>query len=180
MTAEQDRSAVDRTEGAGRHGGAPASDRDVLLLLGPCILYLVAFSIFPLLYSLRNSFTDLGISKDSGNWVGLDNYVAIFNDPFFWNAAGNTAVMVGSAVVIQLVLGTALALFFNQQLHGSWFVRGALILPMLLTPIVVGRHVAGDAQPRLGHRQLGHQGARTAAHQLAGLHGMVDAHAGHR
>ena len=112
--------------------------RDVLLLLGPCLLYLFAFSVFPLLYSLRNSFTDLGISKDSGRWVGLDNYVAIFNDPFFWNAAGNTVVMVGSAVVLQVVLGTALALFFNQKLHGSWFVRGALILPMLLTPIVVG------------------------------------------
>jgi len=112
--------------------------RDVLLLLGPCLLYLFAFSIFPLLYSLRNSFTDLGISRDSGQWVGLDNYVAILNDPFFWNAAGNTAIMVGASVVIQVCLGTALALFFNQKLRGSWFVRGALILPMLLTPIVVG------------------------------------------
>ena len=36
------------------------------------------------------------------------------------------------------MLGTALALFFNQQLRGSWIVRGILILPMLLTPIVVG------------------------------------------
>jgi multiple sugar transport system permease protein len=112
--------------------------RAALLLLGPCIVYLVAFSVFPLLYSLRNSFTDLGISKDSGQWVGLDNYVAIFNDPFFWNAVGNTTIMVGAAVVLQVVLGTALALFFNQKLRGSWFVRGALILPMLLTPIVVG------------------------------------------
>ncbi len=39
---------------------------------------------------------------------------------------------------IQVVLGTALALFFNLHLRGSWFVRGVLILPMLLTPIVVG------------------------------------------
>ena len=137
MTAEQDRSPVTR-RGSGSSRGRSRERRDVLILLGPCILYLVAFSIFPLLYSLRNSFTDLGISKDSGNWVGLDNYVAIFKDPFFWNAAGNTAVMVGATVVVQIVLGTALALFMNQKLHGSWFVRGALILPMLLTPIVVG------------------------------------------
>ena len=41
-------------------------------------------------------------------------------------------------VAIQVVLGTALALFFNQQLRGAWIVRGILILPMLLTPIVVG------------------------------------------
>ncbi len=114
------------------------NNRDVLLLLGPCGIYLVAFSIFPLLYSLRLSFTDLGIARTSGNWIGLDNYVAIFQDPFFWNAAGNTAVMVGAAVFVQVVLGVALALFFNLGLRGSWFVRGALILPMLLTPIVVG------------------------------------------
>ncbi|MBF6606061.1 MAG: sugar ABC transporter permease [Chloroflexi bacterium] len=112
--------------------------RDVLLLLGPCLIYLFAFSVFPLLYSLRLSFTDLGIAKDSGHWVGFDNYVAVFNDPFFWNAARTTAVMVGSAVVLQVVLGVGLALFFNQRLRGSWLVRGALILPMLLTPIVVG------------------------------------------
>ena len=37
-----------------------------------------------------------------------------------------------------MVLGTALALFFNLHLRGSWFVRGVLILPMLLTPVVVG------------------------------------------
>ena len=112
--------------------------RDALLLLGPCLVYLFVFSVFPLLYSLRLSFTDLGIAKTSGGWVGLDNYVAVFNDPFFWNAAGNTVVMVGTAVLIQVVLGVGLALFFNQHLRGSWFVRGALVLPMLLTPIVVG------------------------------------------
>jgi len=110
----------------------------VLLLLGPALVYLIAFSLFPLVYSLWNSFTDLSISKESGQFIGLDNYVAILNDPFFWNAAWNTTVMVGASVLLQVVLGIALALFFDQHLHGSWFVRGALILPMLITPIVVG------------------------------------------
>lgn len=112
--------------------------RDVALLLGPCIAYLVAFSVFPLLYSLRISFTDLGASDATGNWIGLQNYADLLADPFFWNAAGNTAIMVSAAVTIQVVLGTALALFFNRHLRGAWIVRGALILPMLLTPIVVG------------------------------------------
>jgi len=108
------------------------------LLLGPCVLYLTAFSLFPLLYSLRISFTDLGAADSSGDWVGLANYADLLADQFFWNAAVNTAVMVSAAVSIQVVLGTALALFFNLHLRGSWLVRGALILPMLLTPIVVG------------------------------------------
>jgi len=112
--------------------------RDVVLLLGPCVIYLIAFSLFPLLYSLRISFTDLGAADSSGEWVGLANYAELLTDEFFWNASVNTVVMVGAAVTIQVVLGTALALFFNLHLRGSWLVRGALILPMLLTPIVVG------------------------------------------
>ena len=126
-------------ERAGRWRGRRfLPSRDVALLLGPCVLYLTAFSLFPLLYSLRISFTDLGAADSSGDWVGLANYADLLADQFFWNAAVNTAVMVSAAVSIQVVLGTALALFFNLHLRGSWLVRGALILPMLLTPIVVG------------------------------------------
>jgi multiple sugar transport system permease protein len=115
-----------------------APSRDVLLLLGPCVAYLVAFSVFPLVYSLRISLTDLKAADADANFVGLANYADLLGDPFFWNAAGNTLLMVGAALLIQVVLGTALALFFNLHLRGSWLVRGVLILPMLLTPIVVG------------------------------------------
>ena len=46
--------------------------------------------------------------------------------------------MTGLGVAVQVVLGTALALFFDLRLKGSWIVRGILVLPMLLTPVVVG------------------------------------------
>lgn len=101
-------------------------------------MYLIAFSLFPLIYSLYISFTDLGAADSSGSFIGLANYAELLSDEFFWNASVNTVVMVGAAVTIQVALGTALALFFNLHLRGSWLVRGALILPMLLTPIVVG------------------------------------------
>ena len=108
------------------------------LLLGPTMLYLAAFAIFPLFSSLRLSFTDLSGARDSGNWVGLANYRDLLSDPFFWNAAKNSAVMVGASLTIQVVAGIALAMFFNLHLRGAWLVRGILLLPMLMTPIVVG------------------------------------------
>ena len=108
------------------------------LLLGPCLLYLAAFAIYPLIYSLRLSFTDLTAADGTGRWVGLNNYGELLVDPLFWNAALNSATMVGAAVTIQVVLGTALALFFSLQLKGAAIVRGILALPMLITPIVVG------------------------------------------
>jgi multiple sugar transport system permease protein len=108
------------------------------LLLGPCLLYLIAFAIFPLVYSLRLSFTDLSAGEGTGRWVGLKNYADLLSDPLFWNAAINSAVMVTATVTIQVVLGVALALFFDLRLKGSSIVRGILVLPMLITPIVVG------------------------------------------
>jgi multiple sugar transport system permease protein len=110
----------------------------VWLLLGPFLLYLAAFAIYPLIYSLRLSFTDLTAADGTGHWVGLRNYADLLRDPLFWNAAENSVIMVTAAVSLQVVLGAALALFFNLHLTGSWIVRGILVLPMLITPIVVG------------------------------------------
>ena len=113
-------------------------DLVVPMFVGPALLYLVVFAIYPLFYSLRLSFTDLTAADGTGIWIGVRNYHDLLVDPQFWNAAMNSAIMVASTVALQLVLGIALALFFNLQLTGSWIVRGILVLPMLITPIVVG------------------------------------------
>ncbi len=112
--------------------------RDVLLLVAPTAVYLVVFSVFPLIYSLGISFFDWSQTTSSFTFIGLDNYRDLIADPIFWQAATNTAILVIASIAIQVVLGTALALFFDLHLRGSWFVRGVLILPMLLTPVVVG------------------------------------------
>jgi multiple sugar transport system permease protein len=111
---------------------------EALLLLGPCALYLIAFSIFPLVTSLVRSFQDYDTRADTWSWIGLRNYSELIHSSEFWTVVQNTVVLTAAGVAIQVVLGTALALFFNQQLRGAWLVRGILILPMLLTPIVVG------------------------------------------
>lgn len=125
-----------QTDGTGGH---PLHNRrDVLLLTAPAVAYLLVFSVFPLLYSLGISFFDWSQTSSTFTFIGLDNYTSLFRDPVFWSALVNTAVLVAASILIQVVLGTALALFFNLHLRGSWIVRGVLILPMLLTPVVVG------------------------------------------
>jgi multiple sugar transport system permease protein len=101
-------------------------------------VYLAAFAIYPLVYSLRLSFTDLTAADGTGRWVGFKNYGDLLSDPQFWNAAKNSVIIVAATVALQVVLGTALALFFNLRLRGSSIVRGILVLPMLITPIIVG------------------------------------------
>lgn len=109
-----------------------------ILLLGPALAYLAIFAIYPLFYSLRLSFTDLTAADGSGRWVGVSNYTDLLQDPNFWNAAKNSAVLVTAGVALQVFIGTAGAMFFNLHLRGSWMVRGILVLPMLIAPIVVG------------------------------------------
>ncbi len=111
---------------------------EALLLLGPCVLYLIAFSVYPLAVSLFRSFEDYDSRANTWRWIGVGNYRELFTSREFWHTVEHTAVFTFGGVAIQVVLGVALALFFNQQLRGSAFVRGLLILPMLLTPIVVG------------------------------------------
>ena len=118
---------------------APTQRRgEALLLVGPAVLYLIAFSVYPLVTSLIRSFESYDPRTTSWSWIGLANYRQLFSDPEFWHTLEHTFVFTFGAVAIQVVLGTALALFFNQNLRGATLVRGILILPMLLTPIVVG------------------------------------------
>ena len=118
---------------------APTQRRgEALLLVGPAVLYLIAFSVYPLVTSLIRSFEYYDSRTTNWRWIGLGNYRQLFSDAEFWHTLEHTFVFTFGAVAIQVVLGTALALFFNQKLRGATLVRGILILPMLLTPIVVG------------------------------------------
>jgi multiple sugar transport system permease protein len=112
--------------------------REALWLLAPALLYLAVFSIFPLFYSLWASFQDWDKRALRFSFIGLGNYQELLHDDLFWQSLATTAIMVTGAVTLQLVLGTALAIFFDRKMRGAWFVRGALIFPMLLTPVVVG------------------------------------------
>ncbi|MGO7565970.1 sugar ABC transporter permease, partial [Rhizobium johnstonii] len=61
------------------------------LFIIPTILFLIVFNIFPLIYSLVYSFTDFRASSNApANFVGLQNYLELLNDPFIWS---NFAVM---------------------------------------------------------------------------------------
>jgi multiple sugar transport system permease protein len=112
--------------------------RDVAVLLGPCLVYLVAFSVFPLLYSLWVSFQRYDAQHGTYHWYGLQNYRELVSSRTFWIATENTAIFTFGAVAFEVLIGVALALFFAQRLRGAALVRGILLLPMLLTPIVVG------------------------------------------
>ena len=76
-----------------------------MLLLGPCVLYLLAFSVFPLVYSLYVALCDYDQVSGDLTFIGLDNFRELFSSDEFWQATRNTAIFTLGGVALQVVLG---------------------------------------------------------------------------
>jgi ABC-type sugar transport system permease subunit len=70
--------------------------------------------------------------------VGLDNYIAILSDGAFWGAVKVTLIYTVAGAIFESALGLVLALIFRQSFAGRGILRTLLVLPMVLTPAVVG------------------------------------------
>jgi multiple sugar transport system permease protein len=120
-----------RVRGAGLDRALP------YLLLAPALLLLLAVIVYPLFYGLRESFLGYRYGHSIGS-VGLQNYKDLYSDPYFRDALWVTLKFVFLAVGIETVLGLGLALLAARELPLIRFARLVLILPMIITPIVVG------------------------------------------
>ena len=94
-------------------------------LIGPALLCLVTFNILSIVVAAGVSLTNLDISglADYGNvhFIGLQNYEAMFKDPGFWEALGNTAFFVALGVPTLIIGSLAIAIALNYS--RSWFFR---------------------------------------------------------
>ncbi|MCC7024846.1 MAG: sugar ABC transporter permease [Thermomicrobiales bacterium] len=111
-----------------------------LVLLLPTVVVLLLLTIYPTIYSFSLSLNEWNMSNRLATWnfVGLGNYVAILRDARFWNAAQITGTFILGTVTAQLLLGLGIALLLQRQVVAQGFVRTALLLPMMTTPVVVG------------------------------------------
>jgi multiple sugar transport system permease protein len=106
--------------------------------LWPSLVILVGLLIYPLAAVIRLSFYESNLLKD--NWVGLDNYITLLNDPIFWRAFLQTVLFTAGSVGLHLIIGLSLALLLNAKINRSFrtIARGILIVPWLLAPTVAG------------------------------------------
>ena len=105
----------------------------------PTLMFLIIFNIFPLLYSLFYSFTDFkASSSEPANYVGLNNYRELLNDPAIWNNFTLTAKYVLMSVTGQVVVGLGAALLLNRAIKFKGLITTLLMLPMMMSTAVVG------------------------------------------
>ena len=106
--------------------------------VAPTLIFLIAFNIFPLAYNVVLGFTDARLVGSGGGAVGGANYGRVFSDPLFAEAVRRTALFVLLAVGTELLLGFALALGLRRAFRWRGAVITALLIPMMLSPAVMG------------------------------------------
>ena len=122
-----------------------------LLLVLPALLGIFVVVLFPLVYSLWLSFTDVNLLRSTGpaielfgvrvplfRFVGLQNYIRVFEDPLYWSSLWRTLYFVGAFVLEATLMGLGMALVLNERFGGRPLMRSLLLIPWSLSRVVVG------------------------------------------
>jgi multiple sugar transport system permease protein len=129
------------------------SDRSIAwLFITPTIVLLLAINIFPLIWTIRLSFTNYRANRPNAalKSVGLDHYQSILSDPDIWSAMQATAHFVVWTILLQTLLGFALAWLVDRKFRGHALWTTIILIPMMLSPAVVGNFWRFLYQPQIG------------------------------
>ncbi|HUG60728.1 MAG TPA: sugar ABC transporter permease [Methylomirabilota bacterium] len=129
------------------------SDRAIAwLFITPTIILLLAINIFPLIWTIRLSFTNYRANRPNAEVesVGLQNYARILADEDIWLAMQSTAHFVVWTIVLQTVIGFGLAYLIDRKFRGHAFWTTIILIPMMLSPAVVGNFWRFLYQPQIG------------------------------
>jgi multiple sugar transport system permease protein len=126
-----------------------AEARTALLFLLPSFVGFLVFYAIPAVRGFYLSFTDFDLLKNSGSWVGLDNYKAMMQDTLFWNSLWVTFKYVVINIGIQTVLALGIAVLMHR-LTQSVIVRSVVLLPWLVPNAVLALLWMWMLDPNLG------------------------------
>lgn len=103
----------------------------------PALLTLVAIIIFPLIFTVRVSFSSWDVYQAGLDYIGGRNYLRVFADARFWESLVRLCAMSAVTVTLQYVIGFALALAVWKQMAGGRIFRVLFLVPMMTTPVVM-------------------------------------------
>ncbi|MDR1535088.1 MAG: sugar ABC transporter permease [Planctomycetota bacterium] len=116
-------------------------DRNAFWLLpSGAVIFILMLMIYPLGYTIYNSFTDWSLTHgDKVNFVGFRNYLDIFfRDDRFWGSVGRTIYFTGLAMVVEVILGVLIAVLFDaKDFSGKRVARSIMLMAMMATPVAV-------------------------------------------
>lgn len=121
----------------------------ILLMLAPTLIAFTMFVVYPVVYAGVFSFSRLQ-GFGAPTWVGLDNYVALLNDPFFWQSLQNTVVILVVGLAVLIPASFTLALLLQRAIRGGGTLRALVFGPAIIAPILVGLIWVFLLDPKIG------------------------------
>lgn len=107
--------------------------------LVPAIALLVGLLFYPLWYAIQTSFSSFSMTTfQPGEFVGFKNYLRVLSDPNFASSLKTTALYLVVAIPVQMILGIAIAYIISFEWRGASIIRPLFLIPMVITPVVVG------------------------------------------
>lgn len=107
------------------------------LYIAPFFILFGLIGLFPLVYTFVVSLFDWHLLKGQGDFVGIDNFVAVLQDRFFWNSLFNTFSIFLLSSIPQLVAAIVIAAVLDQNIRAKTFWRMSVLLPYIVTPVAV-------------------------------------------
>jgi ABC-type sugar transport system permease subunit len=108
------------------------------LFLAPSFAILLVFLIYPLFWNIYIALHDVSLTTLLKDWeyIGLENFVTLFNDPNFYTSLKVTLMFVGGSVTLQFGMGMLMAIVLNQHIRGSGVYRAILIIPWTISAVI--------------------------------------------
>ncbi|HYN93167.1 MAG TPA: sugar ABC transporter permease [Pilimelia sp.] len=142
-TSDQAAQAAGGGRRPARRGKAPLSEgkkaerRLGWLLCAPAAFVMVAVTAYPILYSVWLSLQRFDLKfPDQREFIGLENYVTVLTNNYWWTAFGVTMLITVVTVAVELVLGMGLAIIMHRTLVGRGLVRTSALIPYGIVTVV--------------------------------------------
>ena len=106
------------------------------LLVSPYIIFVIAFVLFPVIFSFILTFHKWNIIAPM-RFIGADNYIRLFHDRLFWVSIANTLKFLLLHIPLQLAVALFLAVLLNQKIRALPFFRASFFMPVIVSGVVV-------------------------------------------
>lgn len=103
----------------------------------PALALFLTIEVFAIPYNLYMGFHEWNGFRPP-EWVGLNNYKILFEDPLFWNAATNNLIFIAASLIIMMGLSLFISIILDSGIPGAGIFRGLVFLPVITPSIVVG------------------------------------------
>ncbi len=107
------------------------------LYISPFFILFIVIGLFPIAYTAVISFMDWDLVRNTGTFIGFDQYVYVLGQPKFWIALRNTFSIFLLSSVPQLLLAIFIAAMLDQNIRAKTFWRMGVLLPYVMAPVAV-------------------------------------------